>query len=194
MRYKRITQPTDAVVTVEEAAEQCRVVDPHDYPYLTGLIAKATRYLEGRLRRQLLTATWRLLADDFCDEIELRILPVQSIAAIQYLDTAGVLQTLAADQYQVDCESPNCPARIKPAPGLSWPSTQSDAYNAVRVDFVAGYGDAAADVPETTRHLVLWLASHWFEHREPINVGNIVNPIPLTFGDLVAAEGWGGYG
>ena len=101
-------------------------------------------------------------------------------------------QTLAATEYQVDCEDPDSPARICPAYNKVWPSVRGDTYNSVVVTFAAGYG-AAANVPVTYKHAILLLTQHWYENREPVNIGNIVNQLPFTIQSLMAAEAWGQY-
>lgn len=61
--------------------------------------------------------------------------PITSITQIQYVDTAGVTQTLDQSLYQVDLTSTT--ARISPSYGNYWPYTRS-ILNAVTVTFVAG--------------------------------------------------------
>ena len=43
--------------------------------------------------------------------------------------------------------------------------------NGVEIDFVAGHGDAPADVPPPIRQALLLLIAHWYEHREPVEIG-----------------------
>lgn len=192
MRYEKTNAPTTYPVTTAEARTHCLVYGATDDTYLDSLIAVATRHVESLSSRQLLTATWAARMEDFPEEIELRILPVASIVSITYIDEDNVSQTLAASSYRSDIESPDCPGRISPAYGTTWPAVRGETYNAVTVSFTAGYGAAAA-VPETYKHAILLLVGHWFENREPVNIGNIVNTIPLAFHSLMAAEGWGTY-
>jgi uncharacterized phiE125 gp8 family phage protein len=193
MRYERTVEPTSLPVTVSEAKQHGYISTSDDDTYLEGLIAKATRYVEQVTSRQLMSATWVLRLDGFPEEIELRVLPVTAISSLAYTDADGVSQTLTATtDYQVDLESPDHPARIRPAYGCTWPSTRGETYNTVRVTFTAGYASAAA-VPVTYKHAIQLLVQHWYENREPVNIGNIVNAIPLSFSVLLAAEGWGPY-
>jgi len=104
-------------------------------PLLNILIQAARQHAETTLRRYIVTQTLDLHLDAFpCWTIKLP--PLQSVASITYVDSDGVEQTLAADQYLVDTTTE--PARITPAYGLVWPVTQWRA-NAVKVRFVAGY-------------------------------------------------------
>jgi len=192
MRYEKTSPPSTYPVTTTEARTHCLIYGSADDTYLDSLIAAATRHVESLSSRQLLTATWAARMDDFPEEIELRILPVASVVSIVYVDPDAVSQTLAAANYRTDIESPDCPGRISPAYGMTWPAVRGETYNAVTVSFTAGYGAAAA-VPETYKQAILLLVAHWFENREPVNIGNIVNTIPLAFTSLMAAEGWGTY-
>lgn len=192
-RYSLTVAPAVEPVTLREAIDQVRFVDAPDRNYAAGLITKARMFVEGRQERQLITATWAMYLDEFPDEIEIRKPPVLTIASIAYVDADGDSQTLSSSLYQTDLASPDAPGRIKPAYGQVWPSTRSGDYNTVTVNFTCGYGTAASDVPETTRHAILMLAAHWFEQREPVNIGNIVNPLPYTVESLIALESWGAY-
>jgi len=192
-RYKQTVAPTGAtVVTLQEAKDQLRITSEDDDVYLAGLIDKAEQYVERQTERQLRTATWTLTLDEFPDEIELRVLPIATITSIVYTDSNGTSQTLAAASYQTEKTSPDVPARIQPAYGLTWPSTRSDTLGAVVVTFTAGYGAASA-VPVLYRHAILLVIAHWFQLREPLNIGNIVNPLPHALDSLLSLGSWGSY-
>lgn len=193
MRYEQTVAPTGQPVTAADAKTHGVIVTDDDDSYLAGLIAKATRYIERLAGRQMLTSTWVARMEGFPGEIELRILPVTAVVSITYVDDDAVTQTLVAvTDYQVDCEDPDSPARICPAYGTTWPSVRGETYNSVVVTFTAGYGTAAS-VPVTYKHAILLLVQHWYENREPVNIGNIVNPLPFTIQSLMAAEAWGSY-
>src|SRR5579859_631916 len=98
--------------------------------------------------------------------------PVQSVTSIQYLDANGVLQTLAQNPapglpgYIVDTDSE--PARIAPANNLPWAVTLAQQ-TAVKVLYVAGYDEDAANVPESTKHKIKLLVGQLYENREAIS-------------------------
>lgn len=165
MAYVCSTPATTYPVTVGDVLTHSRIDAHDDDAYLANLIIKSTRAIERELDRQFITATWKLYLDEFPDEIILRKLPVATITSIAYVDTAGSAQTLAATEYQSDLTSPDAPGRIRPAYGKVWPSTRADTYNAVTVTFTAGYGAASA-VPQTIKHAICIMVSHWYENRE----------------------------
>ena len=192
-RYSLTTAPAVEPVVLQGMTEQVRFVDAPERNYVNGLIAKARRFVEQRQERQLITATWAMHLDGFPAEIEVRKLPVLTIVSVTYVDADGDSQTLSSSVYQTDLVSPDSPGRIKPAFGQTWPATRSGAYNAVTVAFTAGYGTDAADVPETTLHAIMMLVAYWFDQREPVNIGNIVNALPMTVESLINLESWGAY-
>ena len=104
-------------------------------PLLNILITAARQHAEQELKRAIVTQTLDAYFDTF-DRNGFTLPPLQSVTSITYVDTDGVSQTLAADQYQVDAAS--IPARIVPAYGVLWPYTRTQL-NAVTVRFVAGY-------------------------------------------------------
>jgi uncharacterized phiE125 gp8 family phage protein len=71
------------------------------------------------------------------------------------------------------------PGRVEPAYGLSWPDTL-DTLNAVVVRFVAGYGGDETKVPEGIKRGFLLRIGDLYEHRESVNIGNIVNVLPAA--------------
>jgi len=193
MNYKRTVAPTADPITLDEAKAHCSIAGTADHDdYVSQLIGRATATIEKILGRQIMPATWTLSLDCFPDEILLGHPPVSLVSSIYYTDTAGVSTLLAPSQYQADLSTSDGPARIKPAYGLTWPSTQSDKYGAVVVTFTAGYATQAA-VPLALKHAVAFLVGHWFRSREPILSGTIVATIPSGLDMLLSLEDWGGY-
>ena len=158
-----------------------------DWRFVGLLIASARAAVENELHRYLVTQTLDAYFDAFPTypnerfsgiSRAFRLPPLQSVSSITYVDTDGVTQTLAADQYLVDAKSQ--PGRIEPAYGVSWPSTREQA-NAVIVRFIAGYGAAAA-VPQCIKNWMLIRIKTLWENREQIVVGtNGMVEIPPAF-------------
>jgi len=193
MRYARTIAPTADPITLDEAKAHCNIAGTDEYDdYVAQLIGRAAAAIEKVLGRQIMPATWALSLDHFPDEILLGRPPVSLVSSIYYTDTAGVSTLLVPSQYQTDLSTPDGPARIKPAYGLTWPSTQSDKYGAVVVTFTAGYATQAA-VPLALKHAVAFLVAHWFRIREPIITGTTIASISEGLDMLLSLEDWGGY-
>ncbi len=152
-----------------------------DDTLVTSLIVSAREYAEHTTRRQFVTATWRLILDEFPEEISLPLPPLQSVSSILYTDTDGTQQTLASSEYTVDTASE--PARICPAFGKDFPSTR-DEKNAVEVTFIAGFGAASA-VPQTIKDSMLVYLSWLYENREG------ESSIPMAVPALLRQHEWG---
>jgi len=191
VRYELSTAATGTPISREDVINFIRVINEDDYPLITALVDRATRYVERRIQRQLLTATWKLYLDAFPDEIFLGKLPVASVSSITYVDLNGDTQTLTATEYQTDYAAKDRPGRIKPAYGKTWPSTRSSTYKAVTVTFTAGYG-TAANVPETIKHALLLLVQHWYDQRAMIAQTQQYS-VPTSVDSLLAIEDWGSY-
>jgi len=95
--------------------------------------------------------------------------PLQSVESIKYLDTAGSEQTMPPDSYVIDASSDEI-GRIALAWTQYWPITRC-SINSVLIRFMAGYGDAPEDVPQTIRQGILIEISNLYENREDIVVG-----------------------
>jgi len=151
--------------------------------YVTALITAARTHLEEITGRSFITQTWQLTLDEWGSMITLPRPPAASVTSITYTDTDGAEQTLAADQYTLASEA--LPGYILPAWGVSWPSLRDVPENVV-VTYTAGFGDAAANVPETLRLAVKMLVAHWYENREPAVIGTSAGSVPFTVAALVA--------
>lgn len=164
---------TDAVrepLTLPEVKDHLRITETDQDDVLMALIHLARVKLDGKdgiLGRALMTQTWDLYLDHFpaTDGLPIRLPlnPVQSITSITYTDTDGNAQTWGVGNYTVDIYSE--PAEIYPAYAKSWPSTR-DVVNAVKVRFVAGYGDNAYNVPPPVLQAMKLIIGHYYENRE----------------------------
>lgn len=164
-----IVGPQQPVVTLEEMKEHLRVDADDEDALIAGLRDAATEWVQTATDRQFVAATWRLSRDRFHDiEIELPWPPLRSVASVKYYDTDNALRTLGTATYEV--VTWKTPGRIRLAFGFAWPAT-AIRQDAVKVEFVAGYG-SAADVPEMAKAAIKLLAAHWHENRETVGVAN----------------------
>lgn len=179
-QLRLVTAAATEPLTLAQAKTQVRVEadDTTHNDDLTALIIEARQYIEQRLGRQLITATWDLAFDRFPvgeSEIPIPLPPLQSITSLKYYDTDGVLQTWSSANYIVSTDGSEG-GRIALAPGVSWPAAQLRP-EAVQIRFVAGYGAASA-VPAPLVRAVKLLVGHWFLHREEAIAGTSVSSIP----------------
>jgi uncharacterized phiE125 gp8 family phage protein len=188
MLLSLVEPPDDFPLTLLEVRQQTKTEGlTEDDNYVTGItIPAVTERMEGATGRQGLLASYRLELDRFpCErwmEIPKPPLVADSVV-ITYLDTAGVLQTLDSDLYVVQAPiGPKCArGRVSLASGQVWPATLCQA-GSVIVEFDAGYGDTAADVPALLRQAMLLDAGTLYRHRESVLTGVDAAAIELPLG------------
>ena len=159
------------------------LVDTSEDAVLTKYLQAAQYAIEQHCRITLITAHRVMTFDQFEDVIALPRPPLQSVTSVKYLDADGTQQTLADSVY--DVSTIRKPGEISRGFGQSWPSVRNQR-NAIEVRWKAGFGDAAADVPDDLRHAHLLLCGHWYENRENVVTGTIVAKLPWAVDALVA--------
>lgn len=164
-----VTDATSEALTLEEVKLHSRVTDSADDDAISRDITAARLFVQKETGRAIMSSTWRRTMDWFPGCIFLRYPPVSAITSITYYDTAGTSQTLSASDYTSDLRSEK--ARITPAYGLTWPSTQS-RIGAVTVNYTAGYASAAL-VPTPIKQAMLMLCDHWYNQRAAAATGNV---------------------
>jgi len=196
MGLSLFSAPTDEPVSLIEAKQHCRIDSTDDDGLLAGYILAARSWAEDYTRRAFMTQTWDYRIDasiasgesvsgwpevkvgSACyQRIHLPKPPLISVTSITYVDSNGVSQTLAADQYLVNAYS--IEGIIDPAYGVTWPSVRRQM-NAITVRFVCGYGanPGTGQELDRIRQAILLTVGHWYENRESVNVGNIVTEVP----------------
>lgn len=190
-----ISPPSTEPITLGEAKAHLRVDLTDDDALITALIVAARQYAESETGRSLITQSWRLILDGFPggrgpgtngsissllpgNAILLDQAPVQSISTIQYLDTGGAWQTLPESEWVAELQS--APARITPAFGKTWP-TALPQIGSVKVEFVAGYGEASA-VPQGIKIWMLLRLAALYENREEVSAmrQGKIEPLPYV--------------
>lgn len=195
MRFALATAADAAPISLEQAKVHLRVdIDEQD-DMIEGYLAAAVSYLEEICNRSFISSTWDFYLDDdwpwildfetnrHLQMIEVPKAALVSVTSITYVDTSGVTQTLASNQYVVD--GAGAIGRIYPAYGVTWPSVRCQP-RAITVRFVAGYGTSPDNVPMPIKQAILLLVSHFHEQRQPVSVGQAVNSVPMAVDALIA--------
>lgn len=169
------------LLTIAELRAQCRVEDSADDATLLAMAAAAERHVES-ITGQVLTprtqvqrkAGWPPAAG-----WELLRTPVQAVTSVGYTDRAGAAQTVPPSVWVL---------RTADRPVLAlrqdavWPEIQPDSE--ILITLQTGYATGAC--PPALKQACLLLAGFWFDNRSAVNVGNIVQQLPLAFAELVA--------
>lgn len=131
-----LTPPAGECIHVDEARSDRRIDGREDDAKIKSLIVAARQAAESKTRQQLLHARWQLMLDAFPCVISLPHSPLVMVEKIEYLDMAGVWQTVDAANYVVNAGL--MPAEVAPRFGMVWPDPLPQL-GAVRVTYVAGY-------------------------------------------------------
>jgi uncharacterized phiE125 gp8 family phage protein len=180
-----VSAPVNAIISTADAKAHCQVEDSDEDALIDGLVAAVTGYLDaqnGILGRALISQTWRLTLNHTpcSDKLRLAFPPVQSVSLVKYLDADGDEQTFASSNYRFVAGG-DAPY-IELASGASWP-TVSEQGGSFWVEYVAGYGDDASDLPPSLVVAAKMLLGHFFEHREAAQEG-AVSTVPMAFDAL----------
>jgi uncharacterized phiE125 gp8 family phage protein len=168
-----------------------------DDALLTLLISAARRHGETLTGRSFITQSWRLVLDSFPGPslmgvpfgqaygipghaIVLEKGVVQSVTGITYQDMSAAWQTMDPTTYVL--EPGDGLGRITPTFGKIWPINLPQI-GSVRVDFTAGYGTAAANVPEGIRQWMLVRVITAYEHRDEMEQAKRGKLEPMPFVD-----------
>lgn len=189
----RVVQPAVEPVSLAEAKAHCRVDIEDSDPYILSLISVARQYVEDALDITLLTSVWEARYDLFpIWSINLPRPPVApGTVTVTYRRGDGTYGTLLSDNGDFQVDTNVIPGRIYPNWARAWPATRGDE-NSVTVRYTAGYGPGVGSIPPVARHLCLLLIGHWFDSRQIVTSGNVVE-VPATFHTLLAASGLGIY-
>jgi uncharacterized phiE125 gp8 family phage protein len=197
MPLRLVTGPTVEPVTIPLLESHLRADLTAESMLVNAFIGAIREKAENITRRSLITQTWELSFDRFpvpiCDgnlrlnernlplhtwgEIFLPRSPVRTITGITYLDVFGTLQTVDPSNYQLDTASE--PAELNVAWDQSWPAVLGSK-NCIKVTYTAGYGDTAADVPDSIIAWMLMNIASLYEHRESVVVDSRVAMLELT--------------
>lgn len=198
------TAPQNPAYTLADVKAHLRVAHTDDDDLITGLCDAAVAYIQEYTGRQLVTATWAWFLESFSNQqraavddywfqpypsglkgaqiIQLPILPVSGITSIAYTDTAGNSQTLTEN---TDFVLDTVRGRIKPSAALSmWPQVSSDVFNPIEIQFEAGYGADAGDVPVKITQALYMLVAYWYDNRENSTILQL-NQVPDGFSELL---------
>ena len=191
-RLVLVTPPAAEPLTLVEVKSHLRIEHSDDDSLIQRLIDVAVRFVDvqGSLGKAMITQTWAEWFAPNPSTITLGVGPVQSVSAIRYYDADNALQVATLSNFLVM----GTPSQtiVKPKIGFTWP-TVFVRDDAIKIEYVVGYGNAANDVPQTVRHALMMLVAHYYENRENELIGTISKTLPFGFQDLINAEKAGGW-
>lgn len=183
MGLKLLSGPGAEPVSIDEVKAHLRIDGNSEDALMSSLVLTSRLHIEAALGLALMTQQWQLVLDSWpaAGSVKLAIAPVQSITEVRIADKSGATTSVAASSYAL--EATGRPARIVPVEG-AWP-TPGRKTGGIQIDFVAGFGAAAQDVPAPIRQALLLLIAHWYEHRDPIEIGAPATAVPHAVSRLL---------
>jgi uncharacterized phiE125 gp8 family phage protein len=169
--YELIADSNDNLVTLEEARLHVRIDNDADDATLTRLIKSARRMCERLTNRAFVNQTWKASVDyidnNFSFYCQKRFyLPFGKIQAIESVTTYGTdndAVVIDPGDYRIYGN------QFIFNDNFNFGYAQSfRTYGALQIQWIAGYGVSADDVPEELKEAILLLVCHWYENRGAI--------------------------
>jgi len=185
---KVTTAPALEPVTLTETKLHLRVDHSTEDDLITRLIAAARRYCEQVSQRAFVNQSLTGGIDywPYDGVIRLPYPPLSSVTSIKYTDSAGTEHTLANTVYGVDTKI----GLIYLRQDQQWPSATLRSYDPITIVWVAGYGAAAAAVPDIYKQAIMLLVGHLYENREAVvaQQGITMGTLPLALDALLMVD------
>lgn len=177
--------PAEEPIALAAAKAHLKVEYADDDALIATLISAARLHVEAITGRVLVNQDWRLVRDNWpaTRTVTLPHAPLVSVNAMTVYDPDGVPTIL--DKTGFMTEPGAVPPKIHlPARLLSSPPLRPHA--GIEIDYTAGYGPTAADVPEDIHQALLRLIAHWFENRVAVVTAGTGAVVPMGFDGLLS--------
>ena len=180
-----LSGPAVEPISLAEAKAHMRVDTPSEDTLIQSLVMASRLHIEAALDLALVTQSWRCHRDTWSRShaLALPMRPIQSISSVKIYAADDSHITYGADDFILDGNAN--PARVVWR-GHTTPPKSGRIANGIEIDLVAGFGDAASDVPQSIRQALLLLIAHWYENREPVEIGATATPIPPAVSELLS--------
>lgn len=171
-------------ITLAEAKAHLRLDTNADDALVQSLIITSRLHIEAALSIALITQSWSWTMDRWpkAMRLVLPIRPVTAVAHIKLWRNDATSETLPLEGFILDGQGN--PPRLIPGSLVSFPEPERPV-NGIEIALTVGFGPAPSDVPATIRHALLLLVAHWYEHREPVEIGAAINAIPVMVSELL---------
>ena len=183
MRFYRLeTAASVEPVTTAEVKLYARVAHAVEDTIIASWIKAARKLAEDYQHRSYVEQVYRMTYDSFPDTvIEFPRPPLISVDSVKYYDSDDTETAYSDSNYFVDINSEV--GRLSLNYGISWPTVTLRPVNAVIIDFTTGYGDEAADVPDSVKNAIYLYCTHMYENRESES-----GTVPREFYDLLRPD------
>ncbi|MFF2320931.1 head-tail connector protein [Agrobacterium sp. NPDC058088] len=181
MTYALIHPPQVEPLTLAEVKAHLRLDGGEEDALLAALLRTAREHLERVTSLCLIRQTWRLYLDRWPENGVILIGkgPVQVIETILVFNAQGRAADITGADRLLDGTAR--PARL----WLRDPPSPGRAMNGIEIDFIAGYGEAGTDVPDTLKRAMLMHVAQMFAFRGAVAPENQPAAVPAGYERLV---------
>jgi uncharacterized phiE125 gp8 family phage protein len=161
--YHIISPPVNLAVSIAEVRAHLKLspTEPPD-PEIELLIRAATEFAEGYTKRTFINTGFRTYRDFFESCIKIRRSKLQAISLFEY-SVNGTFTTVPIDSYYVTNETAFSKIAIKA--DKEYPEDIDEQMDAIRIEFIAGYGADSSDIPYQLRLALLNHIAALYENR-----------------------------
>lgn len=154
--FKVITGPLIEPITVDEVKDFARIDGTDEDSILQEFITAVRINAEKYLHRALIEQSIRLVMDEWnAGEIELPKSPLISITKVETVDEDDIATEYDSANYYA--ETVSTPGRLVIRKNSTWPTNTERDVAGFRIEYKAGYGALATDVPSGIRlGLMMW--------------------------------------
>lgn len=175
--------PAQEPLTLADLKAHLRIDSNAEDVLLGSLLLTSRLHIEAALDIALITQTWMLVLDRWPAgaALDIPMSPLQAVTGVRVKASTAATINVPSTSYLVDIASR--PPRLvwngeaRPDPGIK--------AGGIEIDFTAGFGADGASVPAPLKHAILLLTAHWYEHRDPVEIGSAAARIPDAVSDLI---------
>lgn len=172
MHLELLSVSTADIIPLAEMSAFLRVDDPTQQTLITALTRGAINSFQEWTGRQLLTASYKMILQNFprCNgAIRLPKPPTVSVTSVGYYS-----ETSPADPVDYQVVKGEIFWHLVPGINASWPVPPAGLANAVEIVYTCGYGTARSAFSEDLIHSLKVLVGHWFENRETSDLPDFI--------------------
>ncbi len=185
MTLKLLTPPAVEPISLADAKAHLRVDTTDEDSTINLLITVARESIEQETGRALITQSWSWVFDHWPDAFALSVPkpPLITVDAIKSFDSEDAATIVDVNDFILNASSFD--GRLVLKVGSSWPIAQRPIAG-FEIQFTAGYGAAATDVPAPLRQAILLLVAQSFEERLPFDLAHEGAVLPHAVDVLIA--------
>lgn len=203
--FQIIERSVELPIPIDTIRDHCRAPENgDDDEALRNYMRSAVWFLEQQTSRVAVPtefkehfSDWPPNSSGICWSYAMKLgrFPVREVYGISYLDDDENLQQVAGSDFRFD-RTPEG-GDVAFGPDFTAPLLASNRSKPIYIHYTAGtdaFGTTEGDSgyePDlmynpVVGHALLLLTAHWYENREPVNIGNITSSLPFSLDALLS--------